>query len=112
MLDSSHLSLAGQKRQHVWAPKVVDHRSAESLVSRFEALAASTRLAPELRRKATELLRKLAGNEHAMGAPAVEAERLKMYTEMTALVHRTLDSLDQQPEHFAAVAQRLGENTV
>ena len=108
LLDASHLSLAGQKRQHVWAPKVVDHRSADSLLVRFEALATSTSLAPELRRKAGELLRKLARNEHAVGAPALEAERSAMYGEMTALVHRTLDRLDQQPEHFAAVAQLLG----
>eukprot|EP00434_Breviolum_minutum_P008563 symbB.v1.2.007554.t2/scaffold432.1/size246310/4 len=115
-LDLSHLSLAGQQRQHVWNVVETDTGATppRSLIPRFEALLRKSPLKnTETRERALRLLQKLQSNEQVMGAPTQAHERSRRYAELVALVHRTFDRLEsgneRNSEMFEAVMQQYAD---
>jgi len=116
-LDMSHLSLAGQRLQHVWKPLGSDANCGASLrpelLPRLKSLLASTKLvpAPRVKDAAEKLLAKLQRNETAVGAPAQAQERSARYAELASVVHRTFDALEgeNKGELLAAVLQQYAD---
>jgi len=119
-LDMSHLSLAGQRLQHVWKPlgsqdaNCGASRPAAELLPRLKSLLASTKLvlARHVQDAAEKLLAKLQRNETAVGAPAQAQERSSRYAELASVVHRTFDALEDKKspgEMLAAVLQQYAD---